>query len=93
MALDVTGEFKIGQPLNAGMIYSVVSTRQIADPDKLRGAEGEYIDWIRSRYFQLPDTTTQRLRDLAQSITKDAPTDYDKVIAIQDCLIGNYPYD
>jgi len=89
----VTGGIKIGQPLNVGMIYSVVSTRQTTDPVKLRAAEGEYIDWIQSRYFQLPDSTTERVRDLAQSITEDARTKYDKVIAIRDYLLATYPYD
>jgi transglutaminase-like putative cysteine protease len=93
LALDVTGGIKIGQPLNAGMIYSIVSTRQTSDSDKLRSASGAYIDWIRSRYFQLPDSTTLRVRDLAQSITQNALTNYDKVIAIRDYLLSNYPYD
>ncbi|MBZ0286319.1 MAG: DUF3488 domain-containing protein, partial [Anaerolineae bacterium] len=93
LALDVTGGIKIGQPLNAGMIYSVVSKRQTFDPDELRGATGEYIDWIKSRYFQLPDSTPQRVRDLALDITKDAPTSYDKVIAVRDYLLTTYPYD
>ena len=93
LALDVTGGIKIGQPLNAGMIYSVVSTRQTSDPAKLRTATGGYIDWIKSRYFQLPETTTDRVRELAQTITKDALTNYDKVIAIRDYLLTNYTYD
>lgn len=93
LALDVTGGIKVGQPLNAGMIYSVVSTRQTFDPEILRAAEGEYIDWIQSRYFQLPDSSTERVRELAEQITKDAPTNYDKVIAVRDYLLTTYPYD
>jgi hypothetical protein len=94
LALDVTGGIKIGQPLNAGMIYSVVSRRQTFDPETLRAAPQAFDnDWIESRYFQLPDTTTQRVRDLAATVTKDAPTVYDKVIAVRDYLLTNYPYD
>jgi protein-glutamine gamma-glutamyltransferase len=84
LALDVTGGIKIGQALNPGMIYSVVSTRQTSDPEILRQSGSDYIDWIESRYFQLPDSTTQRVRDLAQATVKDTPTNYDKVIAIRD---------
>jgi hypothetical protein len=36
---------------------------------------------------------TERVRDLALEITKDAPTDYDKVVAVRDYLLATYPYD
>src|SRR5690606_40367002 len=45
-----------------------------------------------SPYLQLPDTVPARVRDLAQEITADADTPYDKVKAVEAYLQENYIY-
>lgn len=93
LALDVTGGIKVGQPLTAGTVYSVESTSQNFDPAVLRASGTNYPDWIKSRYFQMPETVTQRTRELAISITNGLTNNYDKVVAIRNYLTQNYPYD
>lgn len=93
IALDVTGGIKVGQPLVAGTVYSVVSTSQNHNPDVLRTAGSEYPEWIRSRYFQIPETVTARTRKLAEQVTAGLTNNYDKTIAIRDYLLATYPYD
>lgn len=43
-------------------------------------------------YVELPDTVTARTRDLVASIVQDAPTDYDKALAIEQYL-RQFQYD
>lgn len=93
LALDVTGGIKVGQALQAGMVYSVVSTSQNQNPDDLRRARGRLPEWIRTRYLQLPDTVTDRTRQLAVEITRGLTNNYDRVIAVRDYLLENIPYD
>ena len=92
IGIDRTGGIRIGEPLSPGMVYSVMSYRQNESPDDLRAARTNY-RFSLAPYFQLPDTVTQRTRDLAQALTQDAPTVYDKVIALRDYLLTTYPYD
>lgn len=93
---DSTGGLRVGQTLESGMVYSVMSLRIDHTPDELRAAGGlaDLRDLLEvPRYLQLPDTVTQRTRDFARELTADAPTQYDKVIAIRDHLLATYPYD
>lgn len=93
LAMDVTGGIKIGEPLQAGMVYSIESTSQTYEPEQLRAAAGDYPEWIQSRYFQLPDTTPERVYELARTITAGKESIYDQVIAVRDHLLETYPYD
>ncbi len=93
LALDVTGGIKVGSALQAGSVYSVESTSHDFEPDELRQASGSIPDWVKSRYYQLPESTTERTRELAKKITEGQPTTYDKVIAVRDYVMSNYPYD
>jgi protein-glutamine gamma-glutamyltransferase len=96
IALDVTGGIKVGQELKAGTVYSVVSTSQNFDLAVLRAEPtgiDSYPEWIQSRYFELPDSVTERTRALAQHITQGLTNNYDKAVAVRDYLLKNYPYD
>ncbi|GAB4509008.1 MAG: hypothetical protein OHK0046_03170 [Anaerolineae bacterium] len=93
IALDVTDGIRIGQKLDKGMIYSVVSKPVNIDPVRLQSAGTAYPDEITAVYLQLPETITERTRALAQDITAGLQTPYDKVIAIRDHLLTTYPYD
>jgi transglutaminase-like putative cysteine protease len=95
IAVDSTGGARVGEALQPGMIYSVLSLRQDVPEDKLRelGTNSDYPAEVKTANLQLPNTISQRTRDLAQTITKDATTNYDKVVAIRDYLRNTYPYD
>jgi protein-glutamine gamma-glutamyltransferase len=93
IAIDHTGGIRVGEPLQAGMIYSVVSARQDYPAELLRTSVAVYPDDIRAAYLQLPPTVSQRTRDLAASIISGQPTPYDQVVAVRDYLLATYPYD
>lgn len=93
IGIDRTDGYRIGEPLQAGMIYSLVSERIEFDPEALRRDSGYFNSRIREQYLALPTTITERTRQLAHDLTADAPTNYDKVIAIRDYLLRSYPYD
>ncbi len=96
IALDVTGGIKTGQELKAGTVYSIVSSSQNFDPTVLKTAPTDaasYPDSVKSLYLQLPDTVTDRTRQLAQQITQGMTNNYDKAVAVRDYLLKNYPYD
>ncbi|MDX2160981.1 MAG: transglutaminaseTgpA domain-containing protein [bacterium] len=99
IATDRTGGVRVGEPLRAGTVYSVVSERLEVDPAVLRTVDfsvytGEFkqIADVQTA-LQLPPTTTARTRELARSITANAASDYDKIIAVRDHLLTSYPYD
>ncbi len=93
IGIDQTEGIRVGTSLEAGMLYTVVSNRIDFEPDELRRDSGNFPDDIRQNYLQLPDSITQRTRDLAYSLTDNAPTNYDKVIAVRDYLLTTFPYD
>lgn len=76
--------------------YTVVSAVPAVNETMLR----ELPDWGSGtplpegyeEYVALPDTVTARTRDLVASIIQDAPTDYDKALAIEQYL-RQFTYD
>lgn len=72
--------------LEANETYTMVSYVSVATEEELRVAGTEYNSFIRDHYLQVPATLPQRVRDLAQEITRNAPTPYDKAIAIERFL-------
>ena len=75
----------------AGSAYTVVSQRSNATGEGLR-AEGSIADTdARSLFTQVPTSTTDRTRALAQQL--EAPTTYDTILAIQAWLAENVEYD
>jgi protein-glutamine gamma-glutamyltransferase len=93
IARDSTGGLRAGEPLQPGMIYSVLSLRMEYPPEQLREARTDYLTDISDIYLQLPDTITERTRALAHEVTRDAETHYDKIVALRDYLLATYPYD
>src|SRR5690606_31787946 len=93
IGIDATGGIRVGDALEAGTTYSVVSVRQEFTPEQLRAAGSDYAIGITNTYLQLPETVTERTRQLALNITQSAQTDYDKVILLRDYLMATYPYD
>ncbi len=83
---------RVSQPLAAGTTYTVISRRPVFDADKLRSASTTYPPNVTARYLQLPGNISPRVRDLARQLTSNAPTPYDKAVALRDYLL-TLPYD
>ncbi len=99
--LTYSGEFPIYDDVEAiyareglagGQSYSVVSLESEALKDDLRIAGFEYPQHVVDRYLQLPETVTQRTRQLAIDVTAGAETPYDAAKSIESWLRGNVQY-
>jgi len=73
-------------PVSAGDSYQATVSVSTATESDLSAAGTGYPGWILDRYLQLPETMPSRVIDLAQELTKDVETPYEKAIAIQDYL-------
>jgi transglutaminase-like putative cysteine protease len=92
IALDRGDGLRLPETLKAGMTYSVVSYRPDFDPTLLRQAGGGYPPEITARYLQLPNLS-ERVRNLAYRLTAPHDNTYDKVMALTNHLMTNYPYN
>ncbi len=72
--------------LRAGDSYQVVSSLTTVDQESLRQAGTDYPPWIVPRYLQLPDSLPPRVTRLAEQITANHETAYDKARAIEAYL-------
>lgn len=78
--------------LRAGEVYSARISFNDVTVKKLREAGREYPQWVTERYLQLPDSITQRTRDLAQQLAAGKETPYDIVVAVTGYLRANIEY-
>jgi len=79
--------------LGHGAVYTVVSRSLLPTEDALRAAAGGPVPTsLLEQYTQVPASTTPRVRALATLITKDAPTTYDKIRAIETWLGAHTRY-
>jgi len=97
LAIDAYGGIRVGEPVRAGTVYSIVSAIVRYDAEALRAVNfsdnmNSYL-WVTEGELQLPDSTTDRTYQLAKQITEGAETVYDQVIAVRDYLLTTYPYD
>jgi len=93
IAVDAEDGIRVGSPLKAGMIYTVISHRPDFTPVQLRAASTDYPASITARYLQLPPNISQRVRDLAAQLTAQAATPFDKASALRDYLLTlSYDY-
>ncbi|MEZ4769779.1 MAG: transglutaminaseTgpA domain-containing protein [Caldilineales bacterium] len=79
---------RAGPPLEMGDTYQVVSSLSDATVEDLQGAGTDYPDWVTDLYLDLPQDMSARVGELAQEITADAETPYDKVVALETYLRG-----
>ena len=91
--IDISDGIRVGEALTPGMIYSVVSTPVEFDADVLRVASRDYPAEIRARYLQLPETVTERTRQMARDLTTGTTNPYDAAVVMRDHLLVAYPYD
>ncbi|WP_336024390.1 transglutaminase TgpA family protein [Halobellus salinisoli] len=78
--------------LLAGEEYTVTSSVPNASNERLRAAGTDYPDRVTDTYLQLPTSTTNRVRERSEGIAGDAPTPYDKAVAIEEHLESNKEY-
>jgi transglutaminase-like putative cysteine protease len=84
--------FNARPAIRAGETYQVKSFDFNPTEKQLREAGGDYPDWIASRYLQVPANLSPRLLDLAQELTRNEATPYDKAKAITDYLRDEIRY-
>jgi len=73
-------------PISTGDSYRATVSVSTATESDLSAAGTEYPSWILDKYLQLPGTVPSRVIDLAQELTEDMETPYEKAIAIRDYL-------
>ncbi|MFW6102439.1 MAG: DUF4129 domain-containing transglutaminase family protein [Chloroflexota bacterium] len=73
-------------PVSAGASYQATISVSAATESDLLAAGHGYPDWILDGYLQIPDTLPSRIANLAQEMTKDIETPYEKAIVIRDYL-------
>jgi transglutaminase-like putative cysteine protease len=76
-------------------VYTVVSRRPAVTEQSLRTASTDAARTpadIAPRYLELPPSTSRRTRELAEDVTKEAPTTYDKVRALEGWMGANTRY-
>ncbi|WP_416730339.1 transglutaminase domain-containing protein [Fictibacillus sp. JL2B1089] len=62
--------------------------------EQLKASNNQYPVYITENYLQLPETLPQRVKDLAQDVTADQPTLYDKVKTVEGYFAKNaYGYN
>jgi len=72
--------------LAAGESYEFLSSLTEADEESLTQAGTSYPDWVVPRYLQLPDSLPGRVRALAEQLTVDLETPYEKAKTIEAYL-------
>ena len=93
LGIDENGALRTGATLGPETVYSVVSSRGAATPDELRQVADAPPPEMYERYLQVPAIVPARVGELAERITRNAPTRYDKVKAIERWLAENFRYD
>lgn len=73
--------------------YQVVSLASRAAVSQLRAAGADYPDWVTARYLQLPDTVTERTRQLAHELTAAYDNPFDQAQAIERYLRAEIKYN
>ncbi|MFH1485451.1 MAG: transglutaminase domain-containing protein [Chloroflexota bacterium] len=66
--------------------YTVVSSVPSASAEELKQAGESYPSWVVNRFLQLPAELPVRVRNLAQDMTEDARTPYEKAQAVEAYL-------
>lgn len=81
-----------GPTLYDGDSYTVTSREPVSDRSLLVDETGTAPREIRERYLQVPSSLDQRVVDLANNITRDDATHYEKARAVEMWLESNKEY-
>ena len=86
------GNLRPERSLAPGESYTVTSRAQNATTDELRRAGTDYPDRVSDAYLQLPESTTDRVRERSTEVAGDAETPYDAAVAIEEHLESEKEY-
>lgn len=78
--------------LRGGETYQVDAVLNNPNRQQLQEAGTDYPEWVEQKYLQLPKSFSPRIQELAQEITKDSKTPYEKAQAITSYLRENIDY-
>jgi len=78
--------------LRAGEAYQVHAVLNNPNQEQLRTAGTAYPEEIKQKYLELPNNFSTRISELANEITSQAKTPYDKAVAITYYLRNNIKY-
>ena len=84
--------FRANPAIRAGEKYLVRSLDFNPTVKQLRQAGTDYPDWVTRRYLQVPKNISARILDLAQELTWNGNTPYDKALAITNYLRSEIRY-
>jgi transglutaminase-like putative cysteine protease len=90
-AVDITAWY-VEPAISPGEQFQVEAA--LADPSiqNLQAAGEDYPEWVRERYLQLPEDFSPRIRALAEEITANLDTPYDKAAAVTAYLRREIEY-
>jgi transglutaminase-like putative cysteine protease len=79
-------------PVQTGGQYQVRA--EIADPtvQQLRAAGSAYPGWVKNRYLEVPENIRPEIQALAERLTSEQDSPYDKAVAITSYLRANLQY-
>ena len=83
---------RLEEYLYEGETYRVRSSIAAPSEYQLRNASQEYPEWVADRYLQVPENITGRTLELAEQITDEFDTAYDRALAITGWLRTNIEY-
>ncbi|MGZ4767876.1 MAG: transglutaminaseTgpA domain-containing protein [Ilumatobacteraceae bacterium] len=87
---DELGALFVDGGLQPGYTYQVTSIDNDPSPDQLRAATVS--NPPNQIYYELPKSLPKEIRDLAQDVTANATTPYDKAIALQNWFRTQFQY-
>jgi transglutaminase-like putative cysteine protease len=79
--------------VDRGETYQVVSAASQATVEQLKEAGTDYPAWVAERYLQLPDTITERTRQLGRELTEPFDNPFAKARAIESFLRAELEYN
>jgi transglutaminase-like putative cysteine protease len=88
---DSLGDLSMDGDPSLSVSYTVLFTEEEPTPAALRAAPERTPGRIATRYLQLPRLSPQ-VQELAQSITRGIDGRYDRILAVERYLRGNYTY-
>ncbi len=76
-----------------GDAYAVSGLTSTAAPDQLRAAGDDYPTWVTDRYLKLPETITDRTRELASQLAAGQSNAFDTAVAVEEYVRSTIAYN
>ena len=101
-ALRVSGQIPIYDDVEAvfsqddvseGDAYAVTGLTSTAGPNQLRSTGDDYPTWVTDRYLSLPETVTDRTRDLARQLAAGKSNAFDTAVAVEEYVRSTIAYN